>query len=279
MHPYVVADVFTERPLKGNPVAVFTAGQDVPADLMQAIARETNLSETVFVLPAEQGGDAKVRIFTPAVELPFAGHPILGTAYVLAQDSDQDVITLETGKGLVPVALTRAGGRITSGRMTQPVPTWEVFAGASELLSALGVRYSLLPVEVYTNGPRHLYVMLDNTDRVAALRPDLSILAQLPGIGVSCFAGSGTEWKTRMFGPSLGVPEDPATGSAAGPLAVHLARHRKIQFGQDITISQGEEIHRPSTLYARVEGESERIDKVEVAGSAVIVARGRLDLS
>jgi trans-2,3-dihydro-3-hydroxyanthranilate isomerase len=279
MHPYVVADVFTERPLKGNPVAVFTAGQDVPAELMQAIARETNLSETVFVLPAEQGGDAKVRIFTPAIELPFAGHPILGTAYVLGQSSDNDVISLETGKGVVPVALTREGGRITSGRMTQPVPTWEVFAGAGELLSALGVRYSLLPVEVYTNGPQHLYVMLDTPDVVAALRPDLSILAQLPEIGVSCFAGSGTEWKTRMFGPSLGVPEDPATGSAAGPLAVHLARHRKIQFGQDITISQGAEIHRPSTLYARVEGEGERIDKVEVAGSAVIVAHGRLDLS
>ncbi|MBP2321093.1 trans-2,3-dihydro-3-hydroxyanthranilate isomerase [Kibdelosporangium banguiense] len=278
MHPYVVADVFTEQPLKGNPVAVFTAGQDVPAELMQAIARETNLSETVFVLPADQGGDAKVRIFTPAIELPFAGHPILGTAYVLGQSTDQDVITLETGKGLVPVTLTRAGGRIVSGRMTQPVPTWQVFEEAGELLAAIGVRYSVLPVEVYTNGPRHLYVMLDNVDAVAALRPDLSILAGLPEIGVNCFAGSGTEWKTRMFGPSLGVAEDPATGSAAGPLAVHLVRHRKVQFGQEITISQGAEIHRPSTLYARVEGNAERIDKVEVAGSAVIVAHGQLVL-
>lgn len=278
MHPYVVADVFTERPLKGNPVAVFTAGQDVPAELMQAIARETNLSETVFVLPATEGGDARVRIFTPAVELPFAGHPVLGTAHVLGQSLEQDVIRLETGRGIVPVELTRADGRIVSGRMSQPVPTWEVFGKAGELLAALGVRYSVLPVEIYDNGARHLYVMLDNVDVVAALRPDLSILAQLPGIGVNCFAGSGARWKTRMFGPSLGVAEDPATGSAAGPLAVHLARHRKIQFGQDITITQGVEIHRPSTLYARVEGEGERIDRVEVAGSAVIVAHGRLDL-
>src|SRR5690242_6051071 len=102
MHPYVVADVFTERPLQGNPVAVFTAGQQVPDELMQAIARELNLSETVFVLPPAEGGDARVRIFTPARELPFAGHPILGTAYVLGQDNPADVIRLETGAGLVP---------------------------------------------------------------------------------------------------------------------------------------------------------------------------------
>ncbi|SMD13531.1 PhzF family phenazine biosynthesis protein [Kibdelosporangium aridum] len=278
MHPYVVADVFTERPLKGNPVAVFTAGQDVPAEHMQAIARETNLSETVFVLPAAEGGDAKVRIFTPAVELPFAGHPILGTAFVLGQTMAGDVIRLETGKGIVPVALTREGEKIVSGRMSQPVPTWEEFADAAELLAALGVRYSVLPVDVYTNGPQHLYVMLDTTDAVAALRPDMSVLAELPGIGVNCFAGSGLQWKTRMFGPSLGVNEDPATGSAAGPLAVHLARYGRISFGQDIEISQGAEIHRPSTLYARVEGSGEQIDKVEVAGSAVIVARGTLEI-
>nr|WP_042190574.1 PhzF family phenazine biosynthesis protein [Kibdelosporangium sp. MJ126-NF4]CEL19441.1 Phenazine biosynthesis protein PhzF like [Kibdelosporangium sp. MJ126-NF4]CTQ94760.1 Phenazine biosynthesis protein PhzF like [Kibdelosporangium sp. MJ126-NF4] len=279
MHPYVVADVFTDRPLMGNPVAVFTAGQDVAGEHMQAIARETNLSETVFVLPPADGGDAKVRIFTPSVELPFAGHPILGTAYVLGQSFRGDVIRLETGKGIVPVALTRdADGRITSGRMTQPIPTWQEFANASELLAALGVRYSVLPVDVYTNGPRHLYVMLDTMDAVAALRPDMSVLSQLPGIGVNCFAGSGLRWKTRMFGPSLGVNEDPATGSAAGPLAVHLARYGRIPFGEDVEISQGAEIHRPSTILARVEGEGERIDKVEVAGTAVIVARGTLEL-
>jgi trans-2,3-dihydro-3-hydroxyanthranilate isomerase len=278
MHPYVVADVFTERPLKGNPVAVFTAGQDVPADAMQAVARELNLSETVFVLPAEDGGDAKVRIFTPSLELPFAGHPILGTAYVLAQAGAQDVIRLETGRGTVPVELTRVDGQIVSGRMSQPVPTWEEFPDAAELLAALGVRYSLLPVEVYDNGARHLYVMLDNVDVVAGLKPDLTTLAELPQVAVSCFAGAGTQWKTRVFGPSVGVAEDPATGSAAGPLAVHLARHGKIRFGEEIEISQGAELGRPSTLYARVQGEGERIDSVEVAGAAVIVAQGQLTL-
>jgi trans-2,3-dihydro-3-hydroxyanthranilate isomerase len=277
MHPYVVADVFTDRPLEGNPVAVFTAGQDVPSDQMQAIARELNLSETVFVLPPEADGDARVRIFTPAMELPFAGHPILGTAYVLGQGTGQDVIRLETGNGTVPVSLTRQDGRIVEGRMSQPIPTWEVYQDAAELLAALGVKYSVLPVEVYTNGPRHLYIAVDTTDAVASLRPNLNALAALPGIGVSCFAGSGTQWKTRMFGPSLGVAEDPATGSAAGPLGVHLARHGRIPFGQEIELSQGAEIGRPSTLRVRIEGEGERIDRVEVAGSAVIVSRGELE--
>jgi trans-2,3-dihydro-3-hydroxyanthranilate isomerase len=111
---------------------------------------------------------------------------------------------------------------------------------------------------------------------VATLDPDLGVLAKLAGVGVNCFAGSGARWKTRMFGPALGVPEDPATGSAAGPLAVHLARHGWIGYGEEIEIRQGVEIGRPSTLYARVSGEGDRIDRVEVAGSAVVVARGEL---
>jgi trans-2,3-dihydro-3-hydroxyanthranilate isomerase len=278
MHPYVVADVFTSQPLKGNPVAVFTAGQDVPAELMQDIAREMTLSETVFVLPAAGDADAAVRIFTPAVELPFAGHPILGTAYVLGQSLPGDVIRLETAKGVVPVELTREDGQIVSGRMSQPLPTWREFVGAEDLLAALGVRYSVLPVEVYDNGARHVFVMLDNSDVVTRLTPDLGLLSGLPQIGVSCFAGSGQRWKTRMFGPSLGVNEDPATGSAAGLLAVHLARHGKVSYGQEIEISQGVELNRPSTLYARVEGAGERVDKVEVAGAAVIVAQGAITL-
>jgi len=244
---------------------------------MQDIAREMNLSETVFVLPSTEA-DARVRIFTPLVELPFAGHPILGTAYVLGQSSDQDVIRLETARGVVPVTLTRDGSQIVSGRMSQPIPTWREFASAGELLAALGVRYSVLPVEIYDNGARHLYVMLDNADVVAALKPDLSLLAGLPQVGVSCFAGSGSRWKTRMFGPSVGVPEDPATGSAAGPLAVHLARHGKIAYGQEIEISQGVELNRPSTLYALAEGSGETVTAIEVAGAAVITAHGQLTL-
>jgi trans-2,3-dihydro-3-hydroxyanthranilate isomerase len=120
---------------------------------------------------------------------------------------------------------------------------------------------------------------LDSEEAVAALEPDLTALARLPGVlGVNCFAGEGTRWKTRMFAPGGGVPEDPATGSAAGPLACHLLRHGLVESGAELEISQGLEIKRPSTLYARVVGSAGRIDRVEVGGSAVVVARGEFRL-
>lgn len=273
---YVIVDVFTDTPLQGNALAVFTDGRGVPAERMQQIAREMNLSETVFLLPAETGADARVRIFTPFSELPFAGHPTLGTAWVLAEQARGDVIRLETGVGVITVEFERNDGRIASGRMQQPIPSWAPYERADELLAALRVDSSQLPVEAYRNGPLHVYVALESEQAVAALAPDLGALARLPDLGVSCFAGSGTRWKTRMFAPAYGVAEDPATGSAAGPLAVHLARHGRIAFGQEIEIRQGAEIGRPSKLYARAEGEGDRIDKVEVAGSAVVVAHGEL---
>jgi len=274
MYPYVIVDVFTDTPLEGNPLAVFTDGHDIASPRMQRIAREMNLSETVFVLPPTDGADARIRIFTPSGELAFAGHPTLGSAFVLGEQTDRDVIRLETGAGVIPVEFVRQGGRIVSGRMQQPIPSWEAYRRVEELLAALGVESAQLPVEAYRNGPLHVYVALDTEEAVAALEPDLGALAALPGLGVICFAGSGAHWKMRAFAPAHGVSEDPATGSAAGPLAVHLARHGRIAFGQEIEISQGAEIGRPSKLHARVDGDGERIDKVEVAGSAVVVAHG-----
>src|SRR5947207_1970945 len=168
MHSYVITDVFTDTPFEGNALAVFPDGAGVPADRMQRIAREMNLSETVFVLPAEAGG--------------------------------------------------------------------------------------------------------------AALQPDLGALARLPDVGANGFAGEGKRWKTRMFGPAYGVAEDPATGSAAGPLAVHLARHGRIAFGEEIEISQGAEVGRPSTLYAQADGSVDGLERLRVGGSAVTVARGEFTL-
>jgi trans-2,3-dihydro-3-hydroxyanthranilate isomerase len=272
----MVVDVFTDTPLEGNPAAIVTGAPGIPAGRMQRIAREFNLSETVFVLPPENGGDARVRIFTPSAELPFAGHPVLGAAFVLAEAAGLQTIRLETGAGIVPVELTRENGRITFGRMRQPVPAWEPYEQAGRLLAALGAESSGLPVEAYRNGPRHVYVELASEQAVASLQPDIGALAKLPGIAISCFAGAGSSWKSRNFAPALGVPEDPATGSAAGPLAVHLARHGRIGFGQEIEIGQGTEIGRPSRLYARATGTADRIDSVEVAGAAVITARGEL---
>jgi len=285
-HGYVLVDVFTDVPLQGNQLAVFTDAARLPSDEMQRLALELKLSETVFVLAGEDGGDARVRIFTPAAEMPFAGHPVLGTAVVLGIERGCEALVLETGAGPVPVQLTHAPerpegrGRTAYGSMHQPIPAWREFEHTHELLAALGVERSRLPIEAYTNGPTHVYVELDSEAAVAALEPNLRALAALASQGrrsellISCFAGAGERWKTRMFAPALGVDEDPATGSAAGPLAVHLARHGRIAFGQQIEIRQGAELGRPSLLRARAVGSAERVERVEVGGSAVIVARG-----
>jgi trans-2,3-dihydro-3-hydroxyanthranilate isomerase len=275
---YVIADVFTDTPLQGNQLAVFTDGRGLPAEQMQRAARELNLSETVFFLPAERDGDLRIRIFTPASELPFAGHPVLGSAFLAGELMQAASVRLETGAGVVPVELRRQRGQIVSGRMEQPIPEWAPYEQPERLLAALGVASSGLPVEAYRNGPRHVFVALDGETAVAALRPDLGALADLGDIGVSCFAGAGARWKTRMFAPGLGVSEDPATGSAAGPLAIHLARHGRTGFGEEIEIRQGAEIGRPSVLLARVDGSAQRVERVLVGGSAVIVARGEYRL-
>ena len=275
---YVIADVFTDRPLAGNQLAVFTDATKIPEEQLQPLAREIGFSETVFVYPPAGDGHARIRIFTPARELPFAGHPTLGAAFVLAAPLQLEEIWLETGMGLVPVTLRRDGPRLVFGRMRQPVPTWQPFAQPEQLLAALGVARTELPVEVYDNGMRHVYVRLGSPEEVAALAPDLSALARLDDVGVNTFAGSGRKWKTRMFAPGHGVAEDAATGSAAGPLAVHLYRHGQIREGEEIEIAQGAEIGRPATLYARVEGSPERIERVEVGGSTVVVARGEFRL-
>lgn len=316
-HRYVILDVFTDTPLQGNPLGVFCAGERVDPALMQPLARELNLSETVFLTglgdagrggqPAGRGAstagrcaDARVRIFTPRLELPFAGHPVLGTAFIVGEQTGLEVVRLATGAGIVPVTLTRDDdGRVRLGEMSQPLPTVKPFPAPDRLLAALGVRGSALPIELYDNGVCHAYVVVDGSDTVATLAPDMGALAALGAFGVSCVAveqnagvrvrrGAGaqraalrkshgegqTRVRSRMFAPGLGVAEDPATGSAAGPLAVHLARHGLIDFGEQIVIEQGVELGRRSLLYARALGAVEHVEQVLVAGSAVVVADG-----
>jgi len=274
---YVVADVFTDTALTGNQLAVFTDGRGLDDATMQKLAKEMAYSESVFVLPPVDGGHARIRIFTPVTELPFAGHPVLGSAFVLAAPLQLGEIRLETGAGVVPVTLEREGARIAFGRMSQPIPEVEPFAEADVVQALLGIR-SQLPVELYHQGPGFAYFVLESSGAVAALEPDFGALGKITDYGISCLAGSGEKWKTRMFAPTSGVPEDPATGSAAGPLAMHLARHGRISFGDEIEISQGDEIGRPSKLYARVTGTAEKVDTIEVGGSAVVVARGEFRL-
>ena len=237
-----------------------------------------NLSETVFVLPATvEDADVRIRIFTPEVELPFAGHPTLGSAFVLGGPLQKIVIRLETGSGVVPVELERDGPRIVFGWMEQPIPRWESESRMPRpILAALGVEGSGLPVERYDLGPgprlrrarlagRRSPGCGPTSPRSAARRPTAS----------TCFARDGAaledaDVRARVTASSrIRRP-----GSAAGPLAIHLARHGRIAFGEQIEISQGAEINRPSTLFARCDGEGDRIDRVRVGGSAVVVARG-----
>jgi trans-2,3-dihydro-3-hydroxyanthranilate isomerase len=276
---YVVCDVFTDRALSGNQLAVFTDARKIPEADLQGLAREMAFSETVFVYPANGDAHVRLRIFTPEAELPFAGHPVLGSAFVLGGPLQAETVRFETGVGVIPVQLEREGPRIVFGRMTQPVPTWAPFAHTDELLAALDVDGSELPVDVYDNGLKYVYVVLSSVDEVARLQPDLRRLGALPDVlGTNCLAGSGRTWKTRMFAPADGVPEDPATGSAAGPLAVHLLRHGLVGSGEEVEISQGAELNRPSTLYATAWGTPQQIERVEVGGSAVVVARGEFQL-
>ena len=283
MHRYEVLDVFTGTPLQGNPVAVFTGAAGLSAEVMQSAARELNLSESVFVIGGPTGAgpdgyDAHIRIFTPATELPFAGHPVLGTAFVIGAAQRLALVRLKTAADVIPIALSRERGRIVYGEMEQPIPEFEPFDRADDVLTAVGVERSELPVMACRNGPLHVYVALPSEQTVAALDPDLAALGKMEGVGVSCFAGRGGRFKTRMFGPGVGVPEDPATGSAAGPLAVHLARHGWSEYGRPIQIRQGEEIGRPSVIHARVDGSDELVERVVVGGGAVVVARGEYRL-
>ena len=273
---YVVVDVFTDAALAGNQLAVFTDAREADPELMQALTREIGFSETTFLVPAEAGGHARVRIFNPRHEMAFAGHPILGTAWVLAQPLQRGVIELETGMGIVPVEFDRdESGALVFGRMQQPVPTIRAVDEVDLLFEALGVDGSQLAVELYDNGATQIVVTLASAAEVAALSPDLSAIERFGVTGVNCIAALDGRWKNRMFWPN---GEDAATGSAAGPIACHLARHGLVEWGEWIELSQGVEIGRPSTLFARADGAGGEIVRVVCGGRCVVVARGEFRL-
>lgn len=274
MLSYTVVDAFAAEPLRGNPVGVFFDADDIPAERMQRIAREMNLSEVTFVLAPRAGGDARIRIFTPVNELPFAGHPLLGTAIALGGRTAGDRLVLETAMGAVPFELHRRGDTVHAAWMRQPVPRWQLFDRAGELLQALGLTASTVPVEIYHNGPRHVFVGLPGIEALAALDPDHRALAAFPDQATNCFAGVDGRWRNRMFSPAYGVVEDAATGSAAGPLAVHLARHGLITPGRRIEIEQGVEIGRSALMYATATWDEGRVSTVEVGGSGALFAHG-----
>lgn len=273
----LLLDVFTDTRFTGNQLAVFVDGAEVPEELRQDVAREVGFSETVFVDPPSHptAGDARARIFTPAVELPFAGHPVLGTAIALAQHRGLPggtVVTLQCGVGPVPVELD---GERRGGWMRQPLPSVDPWPDVDGVLGALGIAAAHLvaPVEVYDNGPTHLVVAVDDLALVQRATPDpgrLAAVAGPTGTSLCCLTGRGAG-RTRMFAPGAGITEDPATGSAAGPVGVHLLRHGLLEPGSLLTLTQGVELQRPSTLHVRVEGMPGAIAAVGVGGSAVVV--------
>ncbi len=277
---YNIVDVFTDTPLTGNPLAVFTNGAGLSAVTMQSIAREMNLSETVFFTRPEAGGHAKLRIFTPRHELPFAGHPVLGSAWVLGGPMEMNQLRLETGAGIIPVDLERAGDRLHVAFMSQPIPEFSPVEAPGPLYEALGVvpsSTSLAPARA-DNGPRHILVEVDSQEMLDALRPDYSKLARFTDGGVYVFAEHDSRIFARYFAPAAGIDEDPATGSAAGPLGAHLVLSGRLASDTQISISQGRAMERPSLLLVQIRTENGTLREVRVGGSAVILGRGEIHL-
>jgi trans-2,3-dihydro-3-hydroxyanthranilate isomerase len=275
---YVLVDVFTDRPLAGNSLAVFTDARGLTRDRMQALACELNLSETTFVLPAESGGTARVRIFTPRAELPFAGHPTLGTALVLGGPLEAPRLTLELGVGHVPVVLEREGARVIGGWFSRPSPPPVAPNCQDELLGALSLGQIASPIVVYDNGIRHAVVHVTSKAEVAGLKPDLNALGRVPVDTCDVFCADGHEALLRVFAPSHGISEDPATGSAAAPVFRHLVDHAGHDPSTMLSIRQGAHLGRPSRIDVRLSPSAGAPPLIEVGGAGVVVARGEFRL-
>ncbi len=285
---YRVVDVFTTVALEGNPLAVFTDATGLDTATMQRIAREMNLSETTFVTPpVRAGATARVRIFTPANEMPFAGHPTLGTAFVLRDDGRAgDAIVLEENVGDVRVRVEHVDGHARFW-LTSPAITFGERVDPAGVAHALGLAPADLlsgaPPEFATVGPTFLYVAV--RDRAAVDRVEVTprlLREAAPGhtpLQVFVFAPHADGAYSRMFAEEAGVAEDPATGSATGPLAAYMLRHGLAprEDGRCIVSEQGVKMGRRSLLYALVHLEGEE-PRIEVGGSVVPVAEATLTL-
>ena len=290
-------DVFTERVLSGNPLAVVLGAEGLSDATMQAIAREMNLSETTFVLPPEHGGTARVRIFTPAAELPFAGHPTIGTAWVLIDEgitpAQADELTLEEAVGPVPVRVERNRRRTLLWMTHPPVRFGAVVAEQAALATALGLPASDLasgiPVQVASTGVPFVYVALKDPSAVDNATSNGERLGRVLGAyglpPVFLFAVQESHrLYSRMFGPHsvTQVTEDPATGSASGPLGAFAVRYGLVPRASDVVIvsEQGTKIRRKSIVHIKLayaDGD-ESPSKIEVGGSVVPVLTSSLNL-
>jgi trans-2,3-dihydro-3-hydroxyanthranilate isomerase len=290
--PYDLLDVFTTRPLAGNPLAVVMDARGLSDAQMQAVARELNLSETSFVLPSTTC-DVRARFFTPTTELPMAGHPSVGTVYALYRRGlfkDRDTVTLELGAGPTEMRLERTGNALTRVWMHQGVPTLGATFDKGAVARALGLTEAELepdlPAQLGIAGHPFLLVPVVSLAALARVDVSLSTLAEvLGGEARAVFAFTqntetpGVGVRARMLGEALGVREDPATGSAHGPLGAYLAAHTDLLEGEqaEFVSHQGVEMGRPSELFVRLERTPDGVS-VSVGGRAVRVGEGRLFL-
>lgn len=299
-HAFVTADVFTDRAFGGNPLAVFPDARGIDPGHMQAIANEFNLSETVFVLPPDEAAHtARLRIFTPVAELPFAGHPTLGTAHVLAVTGvvplagDETGIVFEEGVGPVPVTIRARAGKpvfceLSAAQMPEfgpaPPPAAEIARALSLDPGDLAIE---MPPRAVSCGVPFLFVPVVDRRALARARishdawrtsledywaPDVFVLALDPEL-------PGSTLRARMFAPAKGVAEDPATGSAAAALAGYLGAQPLESDGTlRWTIEQGFEMGRPSILDVEAERQGGAITSIRVGGGTVVVSTGEMEV-
>ncbi|MGQ0810988.1 MAG: PhzF family phenazine biosynthesis protein [Nitrospiraceae bacterium] len=296
------ADVFTDEAFGGNPVAVIPEAEGLSDQELQQIAREMNLSETVFIFPpTDRAAVVKIRIFTPTQEIPFAGHPVLGTFYVLGKlgfltvQNPMTRLVYECNVGLFPVELAMLKGDIARVIMSQPKPQ---FLGAVEdaqdlmdIARALGLAKHAItdakwPVELVSTGLPVLIVPVRTLTAVRSIVVDVSAITRLchrHGVnGVMVFTTVTVEQQstvhTRMFAPAIGIVEDPATGSASGALGAYLVQNGVVEVAPttEIIAEQGYEIDRPSRILIQVASDDDIIQEVRVGGQVVMVAEGTL---
>lgn len=297
------ADVFTDEPFGGNPVAVIPDADGLTDDQLQQIAREMNLSETVFVFPpTDQAAVVRLRIFTPTQEIPFAGHPVIGTFFILSElgiipvKESMTRVMQECNIGLFPVELHAVAGQVERVVMTQPKPEFlgpvEETEDLYKIASALGLSKHVIadakwPIEVVSTGLPVLIVPVRTLTAVRSVRPDATAITDLcrrfGANGIMAFTTVTVEPSatvhTRMFAPSIGILEDPATGSASGALGAYLVQNGVVDVlpVTDIISEQGYEIDRPSSIFIQVESDDDIIQSVKVGGQCVKVIEGILN--
>jgi trans-2,3-dihydro-3-hydroxyanthranilate isomerase len=291
---YFICDVFTRERFGGNPLAVLPDARGLSSAAMQKIAREFNFSESTFVLPPERGGTKRVRIFTPTKELPFAGHPNVGTAFVLATigEAAGDGVVFEEGAGPVPVAISRRDGRVFCELRAPESLSTERTASAEQIAAAVSldpsdvVSRTHAPV-VASAGLPFLFAELGNRAALERARWRMDGVDALAAAGLNpdvfVYVRNGAapgdfDVRARMFAPLDGVPEDPATGSASCALAGLLAKHDPRPSGEiRYRIAQGVEMGRPSVLEARVAKKDGEVGEIRIGGDSVLVSEGWIE--